>query len=63
MIATLMQSDHNVEKMIFHSIHKVQLDSFVSYTTHGTEHSFLEALHALEADIRQELDEKEALKP
>lgn len=49
--------------MIFHSIHKVQLDSFVSYTTHGTEHSFLEALHASEADIRQELDEKEALKP
>ena len=63
LIATLMQSDPNVEKMIFHSIHKVQLDSFVSYTTHGTEHSFLEALHALEADIRQELDEKEALKP
>ena len=63
LIATLMQSDPNVEKMIFHSIHKVQLDSFVSYTTHGTEHSFLEALHASEADIRQELDEKEALKP
>lgn len=42
LIKSLMQTNPNVEKNIFHSIHNVQLDSLVEYKTKGIKHSFLE---------------------
>ncbi len=42
LIARLRESNPNIEQSIFHSIHKVHLDTFPGYKTDGTEHSFLE---------------------
>lgn len=42
LIATLKQTNPNVEKCLFSSIHSVSLDTMVGYKTEGVFHSFLE---------------------
>lgn len=42
LIQTLKQTNPNIEKSIFNSIHAVYLDTFPGYKTNGEEHSFLE---------------------
>ena len=42
LIARLRETNPNIEQSIFHSIHKVHLDTFPGYKTDGEEYSFLE---------------------
>lgn len=42
LIKTLKQTNPNVEKSIFSSIHNVHLDTFVGYKTNGKKYSFLD---------------------
>ncbi len=45
LIKTLKQTNPNVEKLIFNSIHNVNVDTLTGYKINGEKHSFLENFH------------------
>ncbi len=50
LIRALRETNPNIEKSIFNSIHKVCLDTFPGYKTGGMDHSFLDRYDSLPAE-------------
>ena len=50
LIRALRETNPNIEKSIFNSIHKVCLDTFPGYKTGGADHSFLDRYDSLPAE-------------
>ncbi len=46
LLARLKETNPNIEKNVFQSLHAVCLDTFPGYKTSGGEHSFLEGYNA-----------------